>query len=198
MGQQGTNVPLVVVLAEPAYLRLGAPGDPASARVRRSGRPEPARAGQAPAVPVAVAVPIADGLFALARRTNDVADTVRVEDHSCGAAGHLPHAHSARPGRSAVRTEVTSHARFIGSVGPRLEGGLESEPFATSRGRRTWDSGAGYLARSVLGCTARSIGGRGGCAKSKSRLRSPSIGAFSRTSGRGSGRPSVRGSSLSP
>lgn len=109
------------------------------ARVRRSDRPEPARAGEAPAVPVAVAVPIADGLFTLARGTDDVADTVRVEDHCRGAAGHLPHAPSARAGRTAVRTEVTSHARFIGSLEPPLEAGLV-RAFATPRGRRTWDS----------------------------------------------------------
>lgn len=198
MGQQGTNVPLAVVLAEPAYLRLGTPGDSALARVRRSGRPEPARAGQAPAVPVAVAVPIADGLFALARGTDDLADTVRVEDHGCGAAGHLPHAPSAQAGRTAVRTEVTSHARFIGSLEPPLEAGLVRAPSPPREDNARGFGLAGCLARVVLGCTARSIGGRGGGAKSKSRLRLPSIGAFSRTSGRASGRPSVRGSSLSP
>ena len=47
----------------------------------------------------------------------------------------------------------------------------------------------------VAGCTGRSSGGRGLWVKSKSFARSPRIGTFSRTVGRGSGRPSVRGSS---
>src|ERR1700738_4390152 len=45
------------------------------------------------------------------------------------------------------------------------------------------------------GWTDSTEAGRGGWLKSKSATRLPSCGAFSRTSGRGSGRPSVLGSS---
>jgi endonuclease/exonuclease/phosphatase (EEP) superfamily protein YafD len=47
----------------------------------------------------------------------------------------------------------------------------------------------------VFGCTGSGIGARGGCVKSKSEMRLPRIPTSSRTVGRGSGRPSVFGSS---
>ena len=50
------------------------------------------------------------------------------------------------------------------------------------------------LSRTRGGRVGRITGDRGACEKSKSAERSPSCGAFSRTSGRGSGRPSVFGS----
>jgi len=48
--------------------------------------------------------------------------------------------------------------------------------------------------KSVCGRSGRIIGARGGCVKSKSERRSPNVWLFSRTYGRGSGRPSVVGS----
>jgi hypothetical protein len=48
------------------------------------------------------------------------------------------------------------------------------------------------------GCKGRIMGGFGGWLKLKSCVRSPRIAAFSRTSGRGSGRPSVSGLSRCP
>ncbi len=56
----------------------------------------------------------------------------------------------------------------------------------------------GQPVRVVRGYGCRSTGGRGGCVKSKSCVRSPRMATFSRTVGRGSGRPSVRGSRRCP
>ena len=51
---------------------------------------------------------------------------------------------------------------------------------------------------SVGGLVGSSTGGRGAWLKLKSLTRLPRIGAFSRTPGRESGRPSVAGLSLAP
>jgi hypothetical protein len=103
---------------------------------------------------------------------------------------HLPPAstnahHLARRGRGYPRDlrQIRSFSWPLGRAGALLDRTSMTEP--------------GYrlvVVRVVVGWTDSGVGGRGGCVKSKSAARLPRMGWFSRTSGRGSGRPSVVGS----
>ena len=78
---------------------------------------------------------------------------------------------------------------------PSLTGGVQRTVADVSPGAAVGiDGGKGAPAFSVVrGWTGSTTGDRGAWLKSKSAVRLPRIGTSSRTSGRGSGRPSVCG-----